>query len=291
MLHPRAAPFLRQDAPRILSFVLSKLHTSRLADGKRKSCDQGKKRPKSCEPQAVAILQEILEERFGLMRQILSGCGVLDGTDISEAISATIHVCQKDMKPRFYAPDVEICGVVDHLTKELDNSSPSRNALVEAARLARSSIKPLCECEACSHGGLLIPGGFGAARTLSDFADKGADCTLLPDMQKLIEDFYCEKKPIGTICIASALVAKVLKGVKVTLGKDSPKEQWPYADAICRVRDMGAKVEMKDVKGVTRCKKYNVFSTPAWLYQCATYAEIHNSIGKLITMMKKCMNQ
>lgn len=69
------------------------------------------------------------------------------------------------MKPLFYAPDIEICGVVNHLTREMDTSS-SRNALVEAARLARTCIKPLCECEACMHGALIIPGGFGAARTL-----------------------------------------------------------------------------------------------------------------------------
>lgn len=70
------------------------------------------------------------------------------------------------MKPIFYAPDIEICGLVDHFTREIDTSCPPRNALVEAARLARACIKPLTECEACTHGGLIIPGGFGAARTL-----------------------------------------------------------------------------------------------------------------------------
>lgn len=101
-----------------------------------------------------------------VLLQILCGCGPLDGTEISEAISAAIHICQKDMKPLFYAPDVEISGIIDHLTKELDGASPPRNALVEAARLARCCIKPLCECEACTHGALVIPGGFGAARIL-----------------------------------------------------------------------------------------------------------------------------
>lgn len=69
------------------------------------------------------------------------------------------------MKPLFYAPDIKINGVVNHFTKEIDTTS-CRNALVEGARLARTCIKPLCECEACTHGALIIPGGFGAARTL-----------------------------------------------------------------------------------------------------------------------------
>lgn len=116
------------------------------------------------------------------------------------------------------------------------------------------------------------------------------------------------------MCIASVLIAKVLKGVKITLGKEcennwssslvgillflisvdhftAPKECWPYADAIKKVKEMGAKVEMKDVKGVTRCKKYNVVSTPAWLYEPATYSDIHEGIGKLVTMLKKCINK
>ncbi|XP_015433570.1 PREDICTED: ES1 protein homolog, mitochondrial-like [Dufourea novaeangliae] len=223
-------------------------------------------------------------------QQILCGCGYLDGTEISEAISATIHLSQKNLKPVFYAPDVEICEIIDHLCEKPDKDASPRNALVEAARLARSEIKPLCKCDACRHGALVIPGGFGAAKTLSDFASKGADCVVNPDVEKVIEDFSCAKKPIGSICIASVLVARVLQGVKITLGKESPKEDWPYSDAIRQAKDMGAKVEMKGVKGVTRDKKYNVFSTPAWMYRCATYADIHNGIGKLISMMKKYIN-
>lgn len=69
------------------------------------------------------------------------------------------------MKPLFYAPDIELTSVVNHLTKEKDRES-SRNALVEGARIARTCIKPLCECEACRHGALIIPGGFAAAGTL-----------------------------------------------------------------------------------------------------------------------------
>jgi len=113
------------------------------------------------------------------------------------------------------------------------------------------------------------------------------------------------------MCIASALVAKVLKGVKVTLGKEcksvsfsddilhfvikyiknylAPKKDWPYADAIKKVKAMGAKIEMKDVKGVTFDKNYGVLSTPAWLYEPATYSEVYDGIGKLVTMLKKCL--
>lgn len=67
----------------------------------------------------------------------------------------------------------------------------------------------------------------------------------------------------------------------------APKEEWPHAEAIKKVKQMGAKIELKGVKGVTKCKKYNVLSTPAWMYGPATYADIHNGIGKLITALRK----
>jgi enhancing lycopene biosynthesis protein 2 len=71
----------------------------------------------------------------------------------------------------------------------------------------------------------------------------------------------------------------------------APKNDWPYSDVIKKVRNMGSKIEMKNVKGVTRCKKYNVFSTPAWLYKHATYSDVHQGIGKLVTMLKRQMSK
>nr|XP_050851217.1 glutamine amidotransferase-like class 1 domain-containing protein 3, mitochondrial [Vespula vulgaris] len=274
MLHSQLLKFIRSDVSKFMYFGSSNLHTSSLLNIKGLS---RRRSDKSCDPPKIAI--------------ILSGCGYLDGSEISECISTTIHISEKGMIPVFFAPDADICEVIDHYTKEPDNSCSQRNALVESARLARSCIQPLCDCEACNFGALIIPGGFGAVRTLSDFATKGCDCTVIPDLEKLIQDFSCEKKPIGTICIAGVLVARVLEGVKVTLGKDCSPDEWPYAEAIQIIRQMGAKVDMKDVKGVTKCKKYNVFSTPAWMYKPATYCDIHTAIGKLITMLKKCIRQ
>ncbi|KAL2726904.1 hypothetical protein V1478_007182 [Vespula squamosa] len=267
MLHSQLLKLIRHDASKFLYFGSSNLHTSSLLNIKGLS---RRRSDKSCDVPKIAI--------------ILSGCGYLDGTEISECISAAIHISEKGMVPIFFAPDVDICEVIDHYTKEPDSSCSQRNALIESARLARSCIQPLCECEACNFSALIVPGGFGAVRTLSDFATKGCECTVIPDLEKLFQDFYCGKKPIGTICIASVLAARVLEGVKVTLGS---QDEWPYGEAIQIVRQMGAKVEMKDVKGVTRCKKYNVFSTPAWMYKPATYCDIHSGIGKLITMLKK----
>lgn len=71
----------------------------------------------------------------------------------------------------------------------------------------------------------------------------------------------------------------------------APKEDWPYGDAIKKVEEMGACIELKGVKDVTHCKKYSVFSTPAWMYKPASYADIHAGIGKLISMLEKCITR
>ncbi|XP_058808647.1 glutamine amidotransferase-like class 1 domain-containing protein 3, mitochondrial [Phymastichus coffea] len=242
------------------------LHKSHVANNKG-SC--------GCEPPKVAV--------------VLCGCGALDGTEISETISAAIHLSGKNLQPRFYAPDLDICGTVNHLTKDPDESGQPRNGLIEGARLARAAIKPLCECKACDNAALIIPGGFGVARTLSDFASKGCECVVLPEVESIIKDFNCDKKPIGAMCIASVIIAKVLQGVKVTLGMDCPRDKWAYAEAIEKVRQMGANVELKDVKGVTHCKQFNVYSTPAWMDTQASYADIHEGIGSMITGLSQCI--
>ncbi|XP_014206702.1 ES1 protein homolog, mitochondrial-like [Copidosoma floridanum] len=241
------------------------LHTSQI-NHKKKSC--------RCGPKKVAM--------------ILCGCGVLDGTEVSEAVSAMIHLSHKGYETRFFAPDMKICSPMNHLTKDVE-ACPDKNALVEAARIARGNIKSLCECSACEHAGLVIPGGFGVGRTLSDFAAKGCNCVLLPDLIRIIEEFNCQDKPIGGICIAAALIPKVLKGARVTLGKDCPKERYVNSEAIEQAKSMGANIDMQDAKGATECKEHNVFTTPAFMDSCATNADIHEGIGKMISMMSKIM--
>lgn len=66
-----------------------------------------------------------------------------------------------------------------------------------------------------------------------------------------------------------------------------PKDQWAYAEAIEQVKQMGGEVELKDVKGVTHCKQYNCYSTPAWMDTRASYADVHEGIGNMIKMMSQ----
>jgi enhancing lycopene biosynthesis protein 2 len=99
-------------------------------------------------------------------KQVLAGCGVLDGTDISEAISVAIHLSRHNYVTNFYAPNINVCGTVNHFCHEIEECNGPRNALVEAARIARGLIQPLCYCKACEYTALILPGGWGTVRTL-----------------------------------------------------------------------------------------------------------------------------
>ena len=152
---------------------------------------------------------------------ILSGCGYLDGAEIREAVLSLLYLDQHAVKTQCFAPDVIQHDTINHATK-----SPvpeTRNALIEAARIARSDVKPLSELKESAFDLLVIPGGFGVAKTLSDFALNGAECSVLPEFTRAAESFYNAKKPIVAICIAPAVLAAALKqhGITVTVGDDT----------------------------------------------------------------------
>lgn len=53
------------------------------------------------------------------IHQILSGCGVYDGSEIVEATSAMIHLSKNNANITFFAPNIEQLHVVDHLTGQV----------------------------------------------------------------------------------------------------------------------------------------------------------------------------
>ncbi|MBF0561674.1 MAG: isoprenoid biosynthesis glyoxalase ElbB [Alphaproteobacteria bacterium] len=148
----------------------------------------------------------------------LSGCGVYDGSEIHEAVLTLLAIDRNGASYQCFAPDIPQVQVVNHLTGKA--SQETRNVLVESARIARGSIKDLREYRAADFDGLIFPGGFGAAKNLSSFAFDGSDCTVNDAVAHAIRDTKAAGKPIGALCIAPAVVAKVLGRVDLTIGSD-----------------------------------------------------------------------
>ncbi len=148
---------------------------------------------------------------------LLSGCGYLDGAEIHEAVCALLALDEAGAKAICIAPNVSL-SVVDHMTG--NETGETRNVLVESARIARGNIRDLSTVHAEELDALILPGGYGAAKNLSDFATKGTEMQVNEDVARLIRDVHAAGKPIGFICIAPAIAAKLLPGVKITIGND-----------------------------------------------------------------------
>ena len=114
--------------------------------------------------------------------------------------------------------------------------------LEESARIARGDCKDMNLLKSSDFDALLIPGGFGAAKNLSDFASKGGDMQVKEDVAMVLKDFHSAGKVIGITCISPLLAAKVLgdKQLKMTLGKHA--ENFPYAGTIDLATSFGNKM-------------------------------------------------
>ncbi len=150
---------------------------------------------------------------------ILCGCGHRDGSEIHEATLTLWAVHKNGAEYQCFAPNVTQHHVLNHLTGE--EMPEQRNVLIEAARIARGRIKDMAQFNAADFDGLVIPGGVGAAKNLCTYAFDGPDCVINPDVTRAVKAMHAAGKPIGALCIAPVILAKVLGGVTVTAGQDA----------------------------------------------------------------------
>ncbi|HDL7751504.1 TPA: isoprenoid biosynthesis glyoxalase ElbB [Yersinia enterocolitica] len=203
---------------------------------------------------------------------VLSGCGVLDGTEIHESVLTILALDRAGARITFFAPDKPQLHVINHLSGE--ESTEQRNVLVESARIARSLIKPLSVANSEDLDALIVPGGFGAAKNLSDFAIKGSECAIDPDLVKLTQSMHKANKPIGFMCISPVMLPKLLgKPVRLTIGNDP--------DTIEAVEIMGGEHIICPADDVVVDAENKVVTTPAYML-AASISEAAKGIDKLV---------
>ncbi|MDO8332165.1 MAG: isoprenoid biosynthesis glyoxalase ElbB [Fluviicoccus sp.] len=203
---------------------------------------------------------------------ILSGCGFKDGAEIYEATLTLLALDEADAEVQCFAPDMPQMHVVNHLTGE--EMAESRNVLVEAARLARGNIKPVTAAQVADFDALIIPGGFGAAKNLCDFAVKGSDMSVQPDVLAFAKGMHAAGKPVGFICIAPAMAPKVGgAGTQYTIGND--------AGTAAAINAMGGKHVECAVDDCVVDRDRKIVTTPAYMYP-ARIREARAGIQKLV---------
>ena len=204
---------------------------------------------------------------------VLAGCGVYDGAEINEAVLTLLCLEQQGASYQCFAPDMEQMHVINHLTGE-PAEGESRNVLVEAARIARGNIKPLTAADAADFDALLVPGGFGAAKNLSNFAVAGAEMAVQPDFLQLGRAFHAAGKPIGLICIAPVMAAAITGGgTRCTIGDD--------ADTAAAINAMGGEHLECPVSEARVDVEHKMVTTPAYML-AGSVSEAYSGIGECV---------
>jgi len=213
---------------------------------------------------------------------LLSGNGVYDGSEIHEAVSTLIALDKLGMKAICMAPNIDQHHVIDHITGNEMNEK--RNVLVEAARIARGNIKPLNEVSASDIDGLIMPGGFGAAKNLSKWAFSGAEGDIDPETKRLILEMVKNKKPIASLCVSPVVIAKALQdsGIKtrLTLGTTASPSPYDIKSFNAGVESIGVTPVLCDVGEMVVDEENKIISSPCYMME-TSISKIYDGIYKV----------
>ena len=211
---------------------------------------------------------------------ILSGCGNKDGAEIHESVMTLWAIHKHGAEYQCFAPDIEQHHVLNFITNQ--EMPEKRNVLVESARIARGNIKDLKTFKAEDYDGLIMPGGLGAAKNLSTFAFDGPHCLVNEEVERAVRETAALKKPIGALCIAPAIIAKILGDVTVTIGQDPGTE--------AAIVQMGASHQQTTHGEIIVDRQHKVVTTPCYMLN-ARVDQIGNGADNLVTAVLEMIHQ
>ncbi len=206
---------------------------------------------------------------------LLSGCGVMDGSEIHEAVFIVLALDQAGAKYQCCAPDQLQAEVVNHLKHE--PVKEQRNVLVEAARIARGKIVPLSEIRAADYDAILLPGGYGAAKNLCNYASAGTGSRVDPEVARVLQEFHQAGKPIGSMCISPVVVAGALAEVDPKVTLTIGNDQKTAAD----IATLGGQHQDCPVTDFVVDTKNKIVTSPAYMYNAGP-AQVYEGISKAV---------
>lgn len=196
-----------------------------------------------------------MKKRIGV---VLSGCGVQDGSEIHEATLTLLALDRADAEIVCMAPDRPQADVVDHLTG--NPTGEARNVLRESARIARGRIQDLAKVTPGDLDGVVLPGGYGAAKNLCTFAKDGATCTVDPGTAQLLRGMQEAGKPIAALCISPTILAALFGRdlhPEITIGNDPGTAK--------ALETMGAKHTQASPTEVVVDRRHRLITTPCYM--------------------------
>lgn len=160
---------------------------------------------------------------------VLSGCGVFDGSEIHESVITMLAIRCAGVDYQCMAPDMHQAHVINHLTGQISDGE-TRNVLVESARIARGAIIDIATADPHDYAAVFFPGGFGAAKNLSDFAFQGDKSHIQADVLRFAKAMASANKPACYICISPTMIPHIYEAnaesnPKLTIGNDQGTAQ------------------------------------------------------------------
>ncbi len=207
---------------------------------------------------------------------VLSGCGHQDGSEIHEAVF-TLHALEKaGAEAIIMAPDMDQFHVINHLNGNEDLSE-SRNILVESARIARGKVVDVASVSGHQLDALIFPGGTGMAKNIFDYSMAGINCTVISDVQRLVVEILEADKPLGAICIAPVMIAKVLE----YLGRTGTVTGGFNVEINNDIKAMGINTIEVGAEEIVIDKENKIVTTPAYV-EAKSMNESFTGIEKLV---------
>lgn len=198
---------------------------------------------------------------------LLSGCGVYDGAEIHESVLSLLAIAERGHEVVCIGVDKNQHHVINHLNGEEMNES--RNMLTEAARIARGEITNLNDLTPADLDMLVIPGGFGSAKSFTSWAFEGPEGSILPEIKLLLVNLINIGKPIVALCVSPVVVAKALEdtdlNLSMTLGSNkapSPYDIDGFSDGLAAT---GVQPVMKTNSEVLVDEVNKVVSAPCYM--------------------------
>ncbi len=207
---------------------------------------------------------------------VLCGSGYLDGSEIRETVGVLWAISQLGAEAQCFAPEGPQSDVMNCLSGE-PAKGETRQMLVESARIARGKVQSLSELKAEDFNAIILPGGFGAAKNLCDFASKGSAGSVRPELGEILREFHRARKPIGALCIAPAVLALALPGTKLELTVGAPGE------AAQEIEKLGHRHIVCAPSACHVDRENKVVTTPAYMYDQAPLHEIFDGIRRCVS--------
>ena len=218
---------------------------------------------------------------------LLSGCGVYDGAEIHESVLTLLSIEEIHATAVCISINKDQHHVVNHATgKEMRET---RNMLTESARIARGDIHDINSISPADIDALVIPGGFGNAKNLTNWAFNGPDGKILPEVKLLIINMINVGKPIAALCVSPVVLAKALEGsdIEPTLAIGTDKEESPYdiQGFTGGLEKTGMLTKMKTVREILVDPKNKIVTAPCYMMN-ANILDVRKNVRSAIESLR-----